>query len=52
VAIFTPEPKAAKRALEFFTAQIHSNHTRMAYLTRRGALPNGARSTASANSPA
>ena len=35
--LFTPTPKAAKRVLEFFTAQINNNHTRKAYLnaTRR-----------------
>lgn len=35
--IFTPTPKAAKRVLEFFTAQINNDHTRRAYLnaTRR-----------------
>ncbi len=35
--IFTPTPKAAKRVLEFFTAQINNDHTRKAYLnaTRR-----------------
>src|ERR1700675_489832 len=34
---FTPTPKAAKRVLEFFTAQINNDHTRKAYLnaTRR-----------------
>ena len=37
LALFTPSPKAAKRVLEFFTAQIHNDHTRKAYLnaTRR-----------------
>ena len=36
-ALFTPTPKAAKRVLEFFTAQINNDHTRKAYLnaTRR-----------------
>jgi site-specific recombinase XerD len=36
-ALFTPTPKAAKRVLEFFTAQINNGHTRKAYLnaTRR-----------------
>jgi site-specific recombinase XerD len=36
-ALFTPTPKAARRALEFFTAQINNDHTRVAYLnaTRR-----------------
>ena len=36
-AIFTPTPKAARRVLEFFTAQINNDHTRKAYLnaTRR-----------------
>jgi site-specific recombinase XerD len=35
--LFTPTPKAAKRVLEFFTAQINNDHTRVAYLnaTRR-----------------
>ncbi len=35
--LFTPTPKAAKRVLEFFTAQINNHHTRKAYLnaTRR-----------------
>src|ERR1700693_3609674 len=37
VALFTPTPKAARRVLEFFTAQINNDHTRKAYLnaTRR-----------------
>ena len=30
--LFTPTPKAAKRMLEFFTAQINNPHTRRAYL--------------------
>jgi integrase/recombinase XerD len=30
--LFTPTPKAAKRVLEFFTAQINNDHTRKAYL--------------------
>ena len=30
--LFTPTPKAAKRVLEFFTAQINNNHTRKAYM--------------------
>jgi site-specific recombinase XerD len=30
--IFTPTPKAAKRGLEFFTAQINNDNTRVAYL--------------------
>ena len=30
-AFFTPTPKAAKRVLEFFTAQISNDHTRRAY---------------------
>jgi hypothetical protein len=36
-ALFTPTPKAAKRVLEFFTAQINNDYTRKAYLnaTRR-----------------
>jgi len=38
--IFAPTPKAAKRVLEFFTAQINNDHTRRAYLnaTRRFAI--------------
>ena len=31
-ALFAPTPKAAQRALEFFTAQINNDHTRKAYL--------------------
>ena len=36
-SLFTPTPRAAKRVLEFFTAQINNDHTRKAYLnaTRR-----------------
>jgi hypothetical protein len=30
--LFAPTPKAAKRELEFFTAQINNDHTRKAYL--------------------
>ena len=30
--LFTPTPKATKRVLEFFTAQINNDHTRKAYL--------------------
>ena len=30
--LFTPTPKAAKRVLEFFTAQVNNDHTRKAYL--------------------
>ena len=35
--LFAPTPKAAKRTVEFFTAQINNDHTRRAYLnaTRR-----------------
>ena len=35
--LFAPTPKAAKRVLEFFTAQISNDNTRKAYLnaTRR-----------------
>jgi site-specific recombinase XerD len=35
--IFAPTPKAAKRVVEFFTAQINNDHTRKSYLnaTRR-----------------
>jgi hypothetical protein len=32
VTPFTPTPKAAKRALEFFTAQIHHDHAHQAYM--------------------
>lgn len=32
VTLFTPTPKAAKRVLEFFTAQINNDHTRKAYM--------------------
>ena len=31
-SLFTPTPKAARRVLEFFTAQINNPHTRRAYL--------------------
>ena len=36
-ALFAPTPKAARRVVEFFTAQINNDHTRKAYLnaTRR-----------------
>ena len=36
-ALYAPTPKAARRVLEFFTAQINNDHTRKAYLnaTRR-----------------
>jgi hypothetical protein len=30
--VFTPTPKAARRVLEFFTAQINNDPTRLAYL--------------------
>jgi hypothetical protein len=30
--LFAPTPHAAKRVLEFFTAQINNDHTRKAYL--------------------
>ena len=30
--LFTPTPQAARRMLEFFTAQINNPHTRRAYL--------------------
>src|ERR1700689_5745345 len=35
--LFAPTPKAAKRVLEFFTAQVNNDNTRKAYLnaTRR-----------------
>ena len=35
--LYAPTPKAAKRVLEFFTAQVNNDHTRKAYLnaTRR-----------------
>ncbi len=37
VSLFAPTPKAQKRVVEFFTAQINNDHTRKAYLnaTRR-----------------
>jgi hypothetical protein len=37
--LFAPTPKAVKRVLEFFTAQINNDRTRKAYLnaTRRSA---------------
>ena len=38
--IFAPTPKAARRTLEFFTAQVNNDHTRKAYLTDRQAKPN------------
>ena len=31
--LFASTPKAAKRVLEVFTAQINNDHTRKAYLT-------------------
>ena len=31
-SLFAPTPKAARRVLEFFTAQINNDHTRRAYL--------------------
>jgi site-specific recombinase XerD len=39
-ALFAPTPKAARRVLEFFTAQINNDNTRAAYMnaTRRFAL--------------
>jgi hypothetical protein len=30
--LFTPTPRAAKRFIEFFTAQINNDHTRKSYL--------------------
>ncbi len=33
--LFTPTRKAAKRVLEFFTAQINNDRTRKAYLNSR-----------------
>jgi site-specific recombinase XerD len=49
--LFAPTPKAARRVLEFFTAQINNDHTRKAYLnaTRRFAQwcePHGIRELA------
>ena len=32
-SLFTSTPKAARRVLEFFTAQINNDHTRRAYLS-------------------
>ncbi len=34
--LFTPTPKAARRVLEFFTAQINNDHTRKAYMNAAG----------------
>jgi len=50
-ALFTSTPKAAKRVLEFFTAQINNEHTRKAYLNAAATLRSGATPTASASSP-
>ena len=33
--LFTPTPKAAKRVLEFFTAQINNGHTALRGVVRR-----------------
>jgi len=30
--LFAPTPKAARRVVDFFTAQVNSDHTRKAYL--------------------
>ena len=30
--LFAPTPKAARRVVEFFTAQVNNDHTRKAYL--------------------
>jgi hypothetical protein len=54
VALFTPAPKAAKRVLEFFTAQIDNHHTRKAYLNvarRPGLGPARRRGTLSTSPP-
>ena len=50
--LFTPTPKAARRVLEFFTAQVNNEHARKVYLnaTRRFAEWCDARA-ASASSP-
>ena len=37
-ALFTPTLQAARRMLEFFTAQINNPHTRRAYLKNNGTL--------------
>ena len=36
--LFTPTPKAAKRVLEFFTAQINNRHTRKGTVKLSGIL--------------
>lgn len=51
-ALFTPTPKAAKRVLEFFTAQINNDHTRKAYLNATRRFAEWCDSAASASSPA
>ena len=45
--LFAPTPAAARRVLEFFTAQINNDHTRKAYLNaaREGRSPTCNRST-------
>ncbi len=50
-ALFTPTPKAAKRVLEFFTAQINNDHTRKAYLNATRRFELGATRAALASSP-
>ena len=50
-ALFAPTPKAVKRFVEFFTAQLNNDHTRKAYLQMPPAAShNGAKSTTSGSS--
>ena len=49
--LFTPTPKAAKRTLEFFTAQINNDHTRKAYLNATRRFAQWCESAASGSSP-
>jgi hypothetical protein len=45
--LFAPTPKAARRVMEFFTAQIDNDHSAKPTSTPRAASPAGARPTAS-----
>ena len=49
--LFTPTPKAVRRVLEFFTAQINNDHTRKANLKATRRFAPGATGAASASSP-
>ncbi len=49
--LFTPTPKAAKRVLEFFTAQVNNDNTARHISTPCAALQNGA-TVAASSSPA